>query len=71
MLKDAASILAQPLAHIINISLSSGNFPNDWKNAKIITLHKSGSLSAVDNNKPISILPVLSKILERIVYKQL
>ena len=43
----------------------------EWKAAKIKPLFKSCSMVELDNYRPISILPVLSKILERIVYKQL
>ena len=43
----------------------------EWKAAKAIPLFKSGSMVELDNYRPISILPVLSKILERIAYKQL
>ena len=71
MLKDAATIITKPLAYIINLSLQSGSVPMEWKAAKIIPLFKSGSMVELDNYRPISILPVLSKILERIVYKQL
>ena len=71
MLKDAATIITKPLAYIINLSLQSGSLPMEWKAAKIIPLFKSGSMVELDNYRPISILPVLSKILERIVYKQL
>ena len=51
--------------------MQSGSVPMEWKAAKIIPLFKSGSMVELDNYRPISILPVLSKILERIVYKQL
>ena len=71
MLKDAATIITKPLAHIINLSLRSGSVPLEWKAAKVIPLFKSGSMVELDNYRPISILSVLSKILERIVYKQL
>ena len=43
----------------------------EWKAAKVIPLFKSGSMVELEHYRPISILPVLSKILERIVYKQL
>ena len=71
MLKDAATIIIKPLAYIINLSLQSGSVTMEWKAAKIIPLFKSGSMVELENYRPISILPVLSKILERIVYKQL
>ena len=69
--KDAATTITKPLAYIISISLQSGSVPMEWKAAKIIPLFKSGSMVELDNYRPISMLPVLSKILERIVYKQL
>ena len=71
MLKDAAPILAKPLTYVINLSLKSGIVPTDWKIAKVIPLHKSGSQSTIDNYRPISVLPTLSKILERMFYNQL
>ena len=61
----------QLLLYIINLSLQSGSVPMEWKAAKIIPLFKSGSMDELDNYRPISILPVLSKILERTAYKQL
>jgi len=66
MLKDAAAVIKKPLAYIINLSLQSGSVLMEWKSAKVIPLFKSGSLVELDNYRPISILPVLSKILERI-----
>ena len=71
MLKDAAPILAKPLTYVINLSLKSGIVPTDWKVAKVIPLNESGSHSTIDNYRPISFLPTLSKILERMFYKQL
>ena len=49
MLKDASPILAKPFTYIINLSLSSGSFPSDWKQAKVIPIHKSGSKKDLDN----------------------
>lgn len=71
MLKDAASIISKPLCYLINLSLQTGIVPAEWKIAKVKPIHKSGSTSNLDNYRPISILPVLSKILERAVHKQL
>jgi len=71
LLKDAAYVLTTPLTFIINLSLKTGVVLSEWKVAKVIPLYKSGSLAEIDNYRPISILPTLSKILERIVYKQL
>ena len=61
LLKDAARTISAPLTHLINLSLQTGLFPKDWKLAKIVPIHKSGSHSSIDNYRPISVLPVLSK----------
>ena len=68
MLKDAAIIITKPLHYIVNLSLQSGSVPMEWKAAKVIPLFKSGSMVELDSYRHIYILPVLSKILERIVY---
>ena len=71
LLKDSAELIAAPLTHLVNLSLATNIFPADWKNAKIIPIYKSGTHSNLDNYRPISILPVLSKIIEKIVHRQL
>lgn len=71
LLKDAASVIAKPLTYIINLSLRSGTVPAEWKEAKVLPLFKSGSSSEIGNYRPISLLPILSKILEKVVYSQL
>ena len=64
-------MLSVPLSHIINVSLDAGQFPQEWKAAKIIPLYKSGSKTNFDNYRPISVLPIVSKVIEKIVQKQL
>ena len=71
LLKDSVSVISLPLACIINILLSTGVFPSQWKNARIVPVHKSGSTSSVGNYRPISMLPFLSKIIEKLVHQQL
>ena len=71
LLKDSSCVVSGPLAHIINLSLKSGVVPSEWKTAIITPLHKSGDKDSADNYRPISVLPVLSKILEKAVHKQL
>ena len=70
-LKDIAYVLAKPLTHVINLSLHRGLFPNDLKRARIKPVHKSGNSKMFDNYRPISVLPVISKIFEKCVYRQL
>lgn len=71
LLIDSAEIVAAPITLLINTSLTSGQVPADWKAARVVPLFKSGKVVDMDNYRPISILPVLSKILERAVHKQL
>ena len=70
MLRIAGTVIAAPLCSIINLSLSTGSFPTSWKNALVKPLHKSGPRNVVSNYRPISLLPVASKILERVVRDQ-
>ena len=70
LLKNIISVIKTPLTVIINKSLSEGNFPDLMKIAKVILLHKGGELDAPDNFRPISLLPVLSKVLECVAYNQ-
>jgi len=63
--------IVQPLANICNQSLTSGVFPHKMKIAKVIPIHKSDDKSEISNYRPISLLPLFSKILEKIMYKRL
>ena len=55
---------------MINASLSQSKVPNDWKAAYVIPLFKKGK-DNVDNYRPMSILPAISKLLERVMHTQL
>ena len=71
LIKDSAEVIANPLTKIINFSLANGCVPSEWKEARVIPLFKSGRSDNMDNYRPVSILPVVSKILERAVHTQL
>ena len=71
LLKDASNVIAQTLTGLINKSFSDGVFPRVWKCAKVIALFKDGDKSIKDNYRPISILPAISKIIERSAHIQL
>ena len=70
-LKRHGDVLAEPLTHLINTSMASGKFPEVWKQAKVTPILKSGAADQVGNYRPISILPVFSKVLEKVVATQL
>lgn len=71
ILKSISSIITAPLTHCINLSLLSGVVPQIAKIARITPVFKSGDKNDLSNYRPISILPTLSKVLERIVYNRL
>lgn len=71
VIKRYAKQLSEPIAHICNRCLYTGEFPNSLKKSLIHPIHKSGSRDCVNNYRPISILPTLSKILEKVINKQL
>jgi hypothetical protein len=71
MLKDCREHISQPLCHILNLSVKTARFPALWKVAKVVPIHKSGSYDLPENYRPISALPVLSKILEKAMHQQL
>ena len=71
LLKNLIHTIIRPLTHIINLSLKMGEFPSQLKTSKIIPLFKSGDKCLASNYRPISLVSSLSKILEKVVHKQL
>lgn len=63
--------LLKPLVHLINSSLVSGIFPDSLKMSKVVPIFKKGEKCEINNYRPISVLPSLSKIYERVMYNQL
>ena len=70
-LKDGADVIKGAVTHIINLSLETGVVPNELKSAIVKPLYKKSSRLDVGNYRPVSILPTISKILERAVYVQM
>lgn len=71
LLKDAAAVIAPSLTILFNRSLTTGSFPSSWKIGRVTALHKQGDRTNVNNYRPITILPTISKLLERVVHDQL
>ena len=71
MLKSIKSEISEAIAIIINQSIQTGIFPDQLKLAKVKPLYKKGDKCCLNNYRPISLLPILSKIFERVMYKQL
>ena len=71
MIKSCKVVLSPVLLSLFNLSIISRTFPNCWKLAKIRPLFKSGSIDDPSNFRPISIIPTVGKILERLVHDQM
>ena len=69
-IKSVAEYLVPPITHILNLSISQSHFPTAWKTAKIVPLLKKGNSLEPKNYRPVALLPVLSKILEKVVFLQ-
>ena len=63
LLKDGATVLAKPISQICNLSIKYSIFPSDCKTAKLKSLFKHGSKTDPKNYRPISLLPLVSKII--------
>ena len=71
VLKIAKFELVPAITHIVNLCISTGTFPQQWKLAKVVPLHKKDSKSLPENYRPVALLCVMSKILEKTVFLQL
>ncbi|XP_071956238.1 uncharacterized protein [Antedon mediterranea] len=70
LVRTAAPIIANFLTQIINTSISSQSFPLSWKIGKVTPIFKSGNKHLPDNYRPISVLPIMSKVIEKAVGMQ-
>ena len=68
MLKGTSTSISLPLSNLFNASFNSGLIPSEWKSSRVVPIPKSGDTSEVANYRPISLLPSISKIQERVVH---
>ena len=68
LLKEAAVPIAEPLSQLFNFSLSVGKFPEIWKTANVIPVYKKDDAMFCNNYRPISLLPCISKVFEKILF---
>ena len=71
IIKAIKNEISKPLTLIINQMLESGIFPDSLKIAKIIPLYKKRNINSITNHRPISLLPTLTKVFERVIFNQL
>ena len=67
VVKCIISLISEPLSIIFNQCLCSGTFPTKMKIARVTPIHKKGKQNDVNNYRPISVLPIFSKILEKCI----
>ena len=67
LLKQCASVLSEPFSILFQKSLDTGELPSEWKKAVIKPIFKKGDTHSVENYRPVSLTPIVSKVMERIV----
>ena len=70
MIKLCGNSICLPLHIIFNNIIDKGVFPNTWKMANVTPVHKKNSKQVVNNYRPISLLPIFSKIFEKIIFQK-
>ena len=71
MIKLSDDAVALPLKIIFTNCLRCGLFPEIWKHANVVPVHKNNENNLKENYRPISLLPIFGKILEKLVYDSL
>ena len=70
-LRSVAEELAEPLTFIFNMSIRSGSIPRAWKQSNVSPIHKGGSCDDPGNFRLISVVPIIAKVLEKLIANQL
>ena len=68
MVKICDDSICKPLKLIFQSCLESGKFPSEWKKANVVPIHKKDDRQILKSYRPISLLPITGKILERLLY---
>ena len=71
ILNCSSNIVSSYLSTIYNVAKNDCNFPETLKCANVIPIHKKGDKTSSKNYRPISLLPTISKLFERIMYDQI
>ena len=71
LVKDGGIVMTEIITFLFNMSISQGKFPDALKNSKVIPIHKDDSRLEMSNYRPISLIPTLSKIFEKLMYARL
>ena len=70
LLKDAAPVIAKSITYLVNVTISTGVIPSEWKDVRVTPIFKSGARNDENNYRPISVHPLVSKVMERAIQVQ-
>ena len=71
MIQLCGKSIAIPLKLLFKTIIEEGAFPEDWKKRYVVPMHKKESKNLIKNYRPISLLPIFSKVLERLIFKSM
>ena len=71
ILKTTPDNVLFALTHVFNLSLINGNFISGFKTARVVTIHKKDDRTNISNYHPISLLCLMSKLLQKLVYNEI
>ena len=68
MLQMGSNSISEPLSVIFRNFLKAGYFPTAWKKANVVSVHKKGNKQILNNHRPVSLLPISTKLFEKIIF---
>ena len=68
ILKKCSAVIAPSLAALFNLSLQQGKVPSEWKMENVVPIPKKDNLQVVTNYRPVSLLSIVSKVLEHLIF---
>lgn len=71
LIKDCCAVLCGPLSRLFNSAIRDGIFPQVWKVGKVCPVFKSGSRDMVENYRPVTVLSVVSRVFEKVLYNKI
>ena len=71
MIKICSTAICKPLRLIFNQCIDNGIYPCEWKKANVVPIHKKDDKQTFKNYRPVSLLPICSKIFERLLYNKM
>ena len=71
MIKVCGNSICKPISIIFNDCLNKGKFRHEWKKANVLATHMKGNKQSLKNYRPLSLLPIYSKIFEQLIHSKM